>query len=257
MNTSFRSIDIDSYKLIAHEMSTKGSCCVANFLTPQQLSELQEQIRTDADKHNGQYFAHHGGSEIESSLLGVLGAAPEFRQLLACLYHAAAGKSAFSDEVLKVLRCVQGNSGRRESNCFHYDASLVTVLLPIEIPQNGTDRGDQIMFPNLRPVRSNVLFNVLEKALLQNALSRKLITAAIRRRLLKPEKLQLVPGNLYLFWGYRTLHANEPCDPASRRATAIFHFGDPHAGSLATRLILKLNQRRARRATVLGTQRAV
>ncbi|HJE28492.1 MAG TPA: hypothetical protein K8U95_04800, partial [Pseudomonas nitrititolerans] len=87
-------------------------------------------------------------------------------------------------------------------------------------------------------------------------LSRKLISAAIRHRLLRPQRLQLVPGNLYLFWGYRTLHANEPCDPVSRRATAIFHYGDPHAGSLATRLILKLNQRRAARASALDTQPA-
>ncbi|NKQ12762.1 hypothetical protein [Pseudomonas sp. SST3] len=223
-------------------------------LTDEQLLSLQESVRLDAGKHRGQYFAHHGGVEIESSILGALGAAPEFRALLDGIYQAATGKTAYSDEILKVLRCVQGDSGRRESNCFHYDASLVTVLLPIEIPQDGVDRGDLIMFPNLRPVRSNVLFNVLEKVLLQNPVSRKFISAAIRHGLLRPEKLQLVPGNLYLFWGYRTLHANEPCDPASRRATAIFHYGDPHAGSAATRLILKLNQRRARRATALGTQ---
>lgn len=172
--------------------------------------------------------------------------------MLESLYQAGARKVAYSDKIFQVLRCVQGVSGRRESNCFHYDASLVTVLLPIEIPQDGTDRGDLILFPNLRRIRSSVYLNVLEKALLQNALSRKLISAAIKRRLLRPEKLQLVPGNLYLFWGYRSLHANEPCDPATRRATAIFHYGDPHAGSFATRMILKLNQRRAQRATAIG-----
>lgn len=254
MTTQFRSFDIEAQQLIAKEINSKGSSCITNFLTQEQLSSLQQHVRIDAEKHNGQYFAHHGGAAIESSLIGVLGAAPEFREILASLYQAGTGKAAYSDEILKVLRCVQGNSGRRESNCFHYDASLVTVLLPIEIPQDGVDRGDLIIFPNLRRMRSNVLFNVLEKALLQNALSRKLITKAIRHHLLKPERLQLVPGNLYLFWGYRTLHANEPCDPASRRATAILHYGDPHAGSFATRLILKLNQRRARRATALGTQ---
>lgn len=254
MNILFRSIDLEAHQLIVNEMSTKGSSCIANFLTPEQLTSLQEHVRVDAEKHNGQYFAHHGGTAIESSLLGDLGAAPEFRQMLENIYRAGVGETAYSGEILKVLRCVQGNSGQRESNCFHYDASLVTVLLPIEIPQSGDDRGDLIIFPNLRRVRSNVLFNVLEKALLQNALSRKLISTAIGHHLLKPEKLQLVPGNLYLFWGYRTLHANEPCNPASRRATAIFHYGDPHAGSFATRLILKLNQRRARRATALGTQ---
>lgn len=254
MNTSFRQLETTAFQLIANEISNKGSSCIVNFLTSEQLTSLQNAVAAEADKHKGRYFAHHGGSEIESTLLGVLGASPDFRNLLENVYRVGAGKDAYSDEILKVLRCVQGTTGRRESNCFHYDASLVTALLPIEIPQNGVDRGDLILFPNLRRMRSNVLFNVVEKALLQNALSRKLISAAVRHNLIRPEKLQLVPGNLYLFWGYRTLHANEPCDPASRRATAIFHYGDPHAGSFATRMILKLNQRRARRATNLGTQ---
>ncbi len=256
MNTSFRNLEAPALQLITYEMSNKGSACIANFLTSDQLKSLKESVRAEAEKHKGRYFAHHGGSEIESSLLGALGASPEFRNMLESIYQAGAGQAAYSNEILKVLRCVQGTSGRRESNCFHYDASLVTALLPIEIPQDGVDRGDLLLFPNGRRIRSNVLINVLEKALLQNALSRKLISAAIRHKFLRPQKLQLVPGNLYLFWGYRTLHANEPCDPDHRRATAIFHFGDPHAGSLATRLILKLNQRRARRATALGTQPA-
>ena len=256
MSTLFRSIDAEAHQLIVREMNSTGYSCITNFLAPEQLNTLQKQINDDAEKHSGHYFAHHGGDAIENSLLGVLGAAPELREMLASIHQAGAGKASFSDAIFQVLRCVQGESGRRESNLFHYDASLLTVLLPIEIPQHGVDRGDLIVFPNLRPVRSNVLFNVLEKTLLQNALSRRLISAAIRRNLVQPKKLQLVPGNLYLFWGYRTLHANEPCDPASRRATAIFHYGDPHAGSFATRLILKLNQRRARRATSIGAQPA-
>lgn len=152
---------------------------------------------------------------------------------------------------------MQGQTGRKESNCFHYDASLVTALLPVEIPQDGDQRGDLLLFPNLRKLRKYVLVNVLEKALLQNKLSRRLITRAIGIGLLRPQRLQLVPGNLYLFWGYRSLHANEPCDPAQMRATAIFHYGDPHAGSLMTRMILRHNQRRARRASAIGTQQPV
>ena len=256
MDTSFRHLESSAIQCVVNELVSKGSSCIVNFLTSEQLLSLQNTVAAEAEKHKGTYFAHHGGREIETSLLGALGASPDFKNLLESVYRAAAGKDAYSDEIFKVLRCVQGTSGRRESNCFHYDASLVTALLPIEIPQDGVDRGDLIMFPNLRRIRSSVLFNVAEKALLQNAVSRKLISAAIRQGVLQPEKLQLVPGNLYLFWGYRTLHANEPCDPANRRATAIFHYGDPHAGSFATRMILKLNQRRARRATQLGTQPA-
>ena len=41
-------------------------------------------------------------------------------------------------------------------------------------------------------------------------------------------RIKMVPGNLYLFWGYRSVHTNEPCDPASIRATALFHYANPH-----------------------------
>lgn len=254
MSTFFSNFDMAKYPVIVREMNDHGYSCITNFLKPEQLIGLQHHIKTDAEKHKGHYFAHHGGEAIENSLLGVLGASPEFRAMLANIYWEGTGRKAFSDAIHPVLRCVQGGSGRRESNCFHFDASLVTVLLPIEIPQHGIHRGDLIVFPNLRRVRSNVFWNVMEKALVQNAVSRALISAAIRRGWVKPAKLQLIPGNIYLFWGYRSLHANELCDPSSRRATAIFHYGDPHAGSLATRLILKMNQRRARRATAAGAQ---
>ena len=141
MNTYFRSMEAPALQLITYEISNKGSACIANFLTSDQLKSLKESVRAEAEKHKGSYFAHHGGSEIESSLLGALGASPEFRNMLESVYQAGAGQAAYSNEILKVLRCVQGTSGRRESNCFHYDASLVTALLPIEIPQDGVDRG--------------------------------------------------------------------------------------------------------------------
>jgi hypothetical protein len=31
------------------------------------------------------------------------------------------------------------------------------------------------------------------------------------------------------------------------RATAIFHYGDPHYGSLLTRLVFRMNQRKVKR----------
>jgi len=242
---------------IASQINKQGFACLHDFLNSIQLHQLREQVQEQARRHKGEYFAYHGGEEVADSLLSVLGAAPEFQKLLADVYRACAGRAAHSNRIYMVMRCVQGQTGRKESNCYHFDASLVTALLPVEIPQDGNERGDLLMFPNLRPIRHFVLFNVLEKALLQNRLSRKLITCAIGIGLLRPQRLQLVPGNLYLFWGYRSLHANEPCDPAKLRATAIFHYGDPHAGSLLTRLILRNNQRRARRASEVGEQQPV
>ncbi|MBK3869709.1 hypothetical protein GFL09_18840 [Pseudomonas stutzeri] len=257
MSSIFNRLEEQDKSLIARQIDQQGYACLPNFLDEAQLVKLREQVNEQARQHKGEYFAHHDGEQVAASLLAVLSAEPKFQALLADVYRMGAGKPAHSNRIYRVMRCVQGQTGRRESNCFHYDASLVTALVPVEIPQEGDERGDLMLFPNLRKIRRSVLFNVLEKTLLQNRFSRKLITRAIANGLLKPERLQLVPGNLYLFWGYRTLHANEPCDPAKLRATAIFHYGDPHAGSLLTRLILRLNQRRARRASAIGTQQPV
>jgi hypothetical protein len=113
-----------------------------------------------------------------------------------------------------------------------------------------------VLFPNLRKVRRSVLFNAAEKVVYQNPLCRRLMGWCIERGWLKPLLLRMKPGNVYFFWGYRSLHANQPCDPAHRRATALFHYGDPHAGSLTTRMILRLNQHRARRAVARSKSQA-
>ncbi|EIK53733.1 hypothetical protein YO5_15520 [Stutzerimonas stutzeri TS44] len=251
--------DKNSASLIARNINEDGYACISEFLSAPQLEQLRTQLAIDAERHAGNYFAYHGDNALAGSLLVALKAAPDFQTMLADVYRQAAGNNAPSSEIFPVLRCVQGGSGRRESNCFHFDASLVTALLPIEIPQQGNpnERGDLLLFANRRRVRPSVLLNVVEKALVQNTFTRKLISLGIRLRLLRPQRLCLVPGNLYLFWGYRSLHANEPCNPAYRRATAIFHYGDPHAGSLLTSLILAVNQHRARRASQINDQHAI
>jgi len=57
----------------------------------------------------------------------------------------------------------------------------------------------------------------------------------------------LKPGNLYLFWGYRSYHANFPVKHDLLRATFLMHLGDPHGGNLALSAIKRLNLRRERR----------
>lgn len=256
MSALFRNLDSETQRLIAIELNRVGYACIDNFLQPEQLQELRNYVAEQAQQHQGQYFAHHGGAALTGTLLGSVGSAPELQAMLAGIHRQGTGRNAYQQTIQVVLRCVQGRTGKFESNCFHYDASLLTALVPVEIPTEGEARGDLLLFPNSRRVRSSVLLNVMEKALLQNKLARRAIGLAIRRHWLKPYRLTLVPGNLYLFWGYRSLHANEPCDPANRRATAIFHYADPHAGSVATRLILRLNQRRARRATAAAAAAA-
>lgn len=246
--------DPTSIARLAQDMDQHGHAVIEQAFSAQALAELRQYVAHEADRHNGQYFAYHGLNALAGSPLARLATSPELSATLDQLHRYATGEAATSREIFPVLRCVQGGSGTRESNAFHYDATLLTVLVPIFIPEAGEQRGDLVMFPNLRPVRSSVATNVVEKALLQNKASRRLISHGIEAGWLKPKTLPLVPGNVYLFWGYRTLHANQPCSPDVRRATALFHYGDPHAGSTATRLILALNQQRARRSVAPARQ---
>lgn len=241
-------LDESTSQRLANDMNRFGFGVLENALTPDVLGELRNYVETQAARHNNQYFAYHGYGALADSPLAAAGMSAEFREQLARLHEQGSGQQAPSSQIFPVLRCVQGNSGRKESNAYHFDATLLTLLVPIFTPQEGKDRGDLVMFPNLRKVRASVLVNALEKALFQNRLSRRLLAWCIDRGWAKPKLLRIVPGNVYFFWGYRSLHANQPCDPAFRRATALFHYGDPHAGSLTTRLILKLNQHRARKA---------
>ncbi|MFF7706228.1 hypothetical protein [Pseudomonas sp. NPDC007930] len=247
--------DALAQRLVA-DMNHQGHAVLEGAIAPAALQALREYVDAHAARHGKQYFAYHGYQALDGSALAQLGLAAGFRATLARLHELGTGKAAAEPQVFPVLRCVQGGSGQKESNAFHYDATLITMLLPINIPTEGEQRGDLVLFPNSRRVRGNVLFNVIEKALLQNTFSRRLLLACIERGWLKPTLLRIVPGNVYFFWGYRSLHANQPCAPSVRRATALFHYGDPHAGSFTTRLILKLNQRRARRAVARATDTA-
>jgi hypothetical protein len=55
------------------------------------------------------------------------------------------------------------------------------------------------------------------------------------------------PGDIYFFWGYQSLHGNEPCYASSVRATALFHYADPHENSFVATAIQGLRRRHERR----------
>jgi hypothetical protein len=115
----------------------------------------------------------------------------------------------------------------KKTNTFHYDANVITALLPVEIPQQDEARGDLMLFPNLRPFRSSVLFNVIEKTLMQNMLARYLLTKAIKYRLVKPMTLYLKPGNIYFFMAIARSMLMVPAIPLSGGQRRCFISASP------------------------------
>jgi hypothetical protein len=138
---------------------------------------------------------------------------------------------AEAEEIETVLRVLAGPERAATSFAFHYDATVITMLVPLFIPEAGPGRsGELIVFPNARPFRRSALMNIADKITVQNPLYRKRMERKMKRA---PEKYAVVlkPGNAYLFWGYRTYHGNGPCATSTLRATLLVHYGDPHHGS--------------------------
>jgi hypothetical protein len=228
-------------------MESKGYAVIEGFLSEEQLQAACQHVDFEVKRHDHEYFAMQGVDAVKGSIFERMTISPRIGELMRDLYKAGVGAEPRSTDIFPALRCLQGTTGKRESYYFHYDAAALTALIPLVTPTEGRYCGDFIFFPNLRKIRSNLYFNIIEKAVMQNTLTQKMVTFAVKRGWLKPVTIKILPGNAYFFWGYRSLHANEPCDPKLLRSTVLLHYGEPHSReNLVSRLFLGWNFRRAR-----------
>ena len=83
---------------------------------------------------------------------------------------------AENEEIYSVLRVLTGPETDASSLKFHYDAAVVTMLVPLFIPSVGIgNSGDLVVFPNRRPFRRSAIVNIFEKLFTQNWFYRKRI----------------------------------------------------------------------------------
>ena len=233
---------------IVRDMDEQGYARVAHFFDDETIAEARQYIVKELEKHSGEYFSYIGREAVRGSLMADLGGSGMLCNIFSRIYQRGTGKPPPDSGTFQVLRVLSGQTGFKQSYQFHYDAYVVTALVPIAIPTDpGEKRGDLIIYPKLRGIRSNVVFNVVEKVLLQNPIARRLARSDLMRRLMKAKVLRMSPGDIYFFWGYQSLHGNEPCYASSVRATALFHYADPHENSFLATAIQGLRRRHERR----------
>lgn len=229
------------------DLEARGIACLENAVLPEQISALRARVDGLIDEHGAKYFSLIDPWKTMGPPFSELGNDSGFVGLLNALSRRGCARAAAKPfELYNVLRVIAGEHSAKRAYELHYDATVITALLPIYIPDGEPDKaGDLVAVPNLRGYRGNAAANVAEKALIQNRLLRPLV----KKRYVDPAKhvVKLKPGNLYFFWGYRTLHGNLPCEAGATRATLLFHYGDPHAGDPLTTGILKLRKWREKR----------
>lgn len=229
MSVSICDLSAVDIRSIVHNIEKKGYDVIPGFLKPEALEQVRRFVSAAITRSGGQY-AGFTGSELGEGVLTDIGADQSFHSFMQRVYSIGTGRNAPQVKFYQVLRCLSGSSMQRHSMNFHYDSYVVTALIPIEIPTSGKT-GDLLMIPNTRRIRHTYFANVLDKILLDNRVTQVLLRWLIGRKLVPVTRIRPVPGNLYLFWGYRSIHANEACDERKVRATALYHYANPHAGT--------------------------
>jgi hypothetical protein len=212
---------------LAAAIEREGFAAIPDFVGPEDLERMRAFVSRAVAGSGGEYVSFAGPDEVEGSGLDDLAYSPSFRSLMEKIYEAGTGRTAPSQPFYQILRCLAGEGSKRNSYLFHYDSYVITALVPIMVPSSGLS-GDLLMLPNTRGIRSNYLFNVIDKLILDNKLSQIMLKQLTLKGLLPIKRIKMVPGTMYFFWGYRTIHTNEPCDPDKVRSTALFHYANPH-----------------------------
>ncbi|WP_413185381.1 hypothetical protein [Paraburkholderia sacchari] len=237
----FAPVSAASAEALAKSMDESGFGILQHIVPDIKLAQLRSFVAHQIEQHGGQYFAFEGNAWIEESCLRPLFESAGLHALLRCLYERKMRTPPPSDRVFSVLRVLTGTLRLRHAGNFHYDSYVVTVLLPVLIPSDRDGSpGHLVMFPNLREARRFAVVNILEKLLVENLLKRIWRMSRVQQRL-SAKIVPLAPGNLYFFWGMRSLHANQACLPSSVRCTVLLHFGDPHEGSVFKGLSRRLH----------------
>lgn len=243
----FATVSAASAQALAESMDESGVGILHHIVPDAILAQLRSFVAQQVEQHCGQYFGFEGNAWIAGTCLRPLFEDAGLHALLRCLYERKMRTSPPSDRIFPVLRVLTGTHGLRHAHNFHYDSYVVTVLLPVLIPNGpGEPPGHLVMFPNLRDARRFAVVNILEKLVVEKLLKRIWRTPRVQQ-CLSAKIVPLTPGNIYFFWGMRSLHANQACLPCSVRSTVLLHFGDPHEGSVFKGLSQRLHAMRLRR----------
>jgi hypothetical protein len=217
---------------LASELDRTGFVCLEGVIADDWLREARADVESKLARYGRNDFCIINPAKESGTPADRFVSDAAVRATMIGLASARCPREvAEAEEIETVLRVLAGPERAATSFAFHYDAAAITMLVPLFIPEAGAGRsGELIVFPNWRPFRRSALLNITDKMSVQNPLYRKRMERKLKRA---PEKYSVVlkPGNVYLFWGYRTYHGNGPCATNTLRATLLVHCGDPHHGS--------------------------
>lgn len=212
---------------IATQVDTVGYSRLDGFISGEELDSLASLGKAAVHRTGDEYVSFTGREGFAGTVWDKLHASPTLRHLCEKLYEHYTGHAPKSSGFHQVFRCLKGKSSKGHSLYFHFDSYVITVLVPVIIPEFGRS-GDLILFPAMRPIRKSWWRNVMDKIFMELPPSQLFYRLRARARRSPVVSVGLNPGSAVVFCGYRSLHTNDWCDPEHLRVTGLLHFGNPH-----------------------------
>jgi hypothetical protein len=212
------------------EIDLAGSVCLPSAVSPGWLARVRTfAAATPLDRHE---MMIEGAAAAELPFIRDLTADADLRHLAETVAQLAFPDGDPDDQDFDcAIRIIDGPDPQNRPLWLHYDASVLTIVLPITVPDAVAGRsGELVLCPNRRDYRRSVLTNLAEKVIAQSDVYRRRFVRRLRWGL-DTEIVSMVPGNAYLFWGYRSYHATLPCAPGTRRVTVVLHYKNVHGDS--------------------------
>lgn len=231
-------------KNLLFEINTNGIAEINDFIDEKRLNKLQNFIYEEIDHQPKEYVGCIGEENLKNSPLLNIDIDYGITEILESLRLQISDRKNDDKKSYQRLRVLspKNKEGLKEAYKFHYDAYVLTALLPIIIPDRDDEmNGDFIYFINRRKLHKNFLRNIVEKFLIQNPFSYYLLKKKSIQNFLDLKVCKLKPGKLYIFFGFQTIHTNKICNLDSIRATALFHYSDPFSENFLFNIVEKLN----------------
>jgi len=224
VNLNYSDSEIQDF---AKGVEYSGVCEISNFFTQSVIEDASRQmnyIRTDlgVDAFSLRY------SDMDPCIFTRLKESPILKEFLSRILEASGVVLNNDDDIHHVIRYTNGKYNNRDANKYHFDAYDLTLLMPILTPIDPKLAcGDLIVFPNIRRFSTNLFKNIFFKITFQNRLMRTFASKDWFQKMFNCTTVKVKPGNVYIFYGFRTYHGNIELEDNLIRATALFHYHNP------------------------------
>ena len=210
-----------------NNLNKNGFHCFNNFINQEEQSELENIVRDHINKNkNKSFFLMDEG--LNKTFINDNSFLDKFYKLFYDLSKNENLPDYKNQKIFKNLRVIAQSKMRSTSFDFHFDSHQYTILVPIIIPDTGSENnnGNLILFPNLRKKTKSLLINIIQKNIFQNKISKIILKYLSYGNLIKKKIIKFNKNEIYLFNGFRTLHGNQPVKTGHVRATLLLHFYD-------------------------------